>query len=306
MALLDFLQDLVSSDPEDKNDWTEAIDRLSRCTGILWYGGSGLDLLPIFGSSFGGMPKEVIGALGSRPLFIYCDRAEGYFKQLQKLYDELPESYFPGYSRHEVQLSARDQAFIDYMHLIREQQRNGRGWTSPKMEVDCDEAIMVRHSTFDREPHGHGQSDPTERTWRGCYTLLDLSIDFGQGVQRKQVDLLFLNIEVLESWHRLFEQYQVKPDVFLTLRTNISKSGSWMNMKHPDAPLMQAVAKTANSTIRPDFWITDQTWDLEQVWDDSYVWLHDEYKLRWRRVFANCRDGYGLPQTFRCQWSVIR
>ena len=293
MALREFLQDLVSPDPEDKNDWTDAIDRLSSCTGILWYGGSGLDLLPIFGSSFGGMPKEVIGALGSRPLFIYCDRAKGYFKQLQELYDDLDNSYFPGYSRREVQLSVRLGGY-----------QNRRGVKQPVFDVDTDEVIIVKHRTLNREPLDHGQDDPETPEWRGVYGSLNLSADFGSGFETKCIDLLFLNVEVLECWHRLFENYQVKPDVFLTLRTS-GKSGSWMNMRDPDGPLMQAVANTGNPTLQPDFWITDRTWHLEQVWDDSYVWLHDKYYQRWQRVFAFGTDASGLPQTFKCQWSLL-
>lgn len=304
MALNDFLLDLVSEHADDEDDWVSVTRRLRQSTGILWYGGSGLDLLPIVGSSFNAMPVEVIRALGHRPLFIYCDSSVGYFEKLEALYDNLDDYDFPGYSSRTVQLSEKDRAFYEYMSLLRKQETKGRGWTSPKLRVDCEEAIMLRHKTFNREPRGPGHNSPVTPSWRGFYASLDLSVDFDSGFESKPADLLFLNIEVLESWHRLFEQYEVKPDVFLTLRTG-GKSGSWMDMRDPAGPLMQAVANTGNATLRPDFWITDQTRGLEQVWDDSYVWLHDEYKLRWRRVFANGRDGYGLPQTFKCDWSLL-
>ena len=283
MGLIDFLHDIDDMNPSRRDEWLYERERLSEYTGILWYGGSGLDICPIFAALFDGLPDEVIDQLGVRPLFIYSDYGRGYSKRLlngesafqfRTMHDELP-----------YQSEARIENLFRIQHRTYLQERS-------------------YDNRFGRTRGGdNGGLLPLSIPWRGFFIKADLTFRDEDSFRHGRADLLWLNTEVLETWNRLFEVYDVKPTVFLTLRTG-GKSGSWMNMRDPHGPLMSAVANTQNAEIQPDFWATDDTYGLNRAWpgNDLSTWRVPNYK----RVFASGREGYGLPKTFKCDWPRLR
>jgi hypothetical protein len=283
MGLIDFLHDIDHMNPSRRDDWLYERDRLSEYTGILWYGGSGLDICPIFGALFDGLPSEVIDQLGVRPLFIYSDYSSGYRKRLinegstfqfRSMFNELP-----------YQSEARIENLFRIRHRTYLQERS-------------------RYHKFGRtRGSDNGGPLPLKIPWRGFFIKSDLTFRNGDSYRHGRADLLWLNTEVLETWNRLFEVYDVKPTVFLTLRTG-GKSGSWMNMRDPHGPLMSAVANTQNTDIQPIFWVTDDTYGLNCAWPGNE--LSTRGIPNYASVFASGREGYGLPKTFKCDWPRLR
>lgn len=293
LSLTDFLHQLKpelprSYEPWD-DDWEDTARRLSRYTGVLWYGGSGLDLEPVYGALFHALPSELIACLGPRPLFVYTDYGSRYIQELKYIHDHREDI-----SNTEYGIKNRSIMWPGY-------------YSQAKYRTSFTNVTLLRHQSYIQAKKPFYRPIDGDVPWRGAHMHLDLYVYYfdRQGPRYATADVLWLGTEVLETWERLFVPYNVKPNVFLTLRTG-GKSGAWMDMRDPRGPLMTAVAETSKPELRPDYWVTDTTDRLEQVWDHNYIWMRDGNQKRWRKVFRTGRDGYGLPQTFRCDWPLLQ
>ncbi len=274
---------------EDASDWRYAASVLVQSAPkVFWYGSAGSDLRPLLALCMDGLPTEVISSLGNHSVYLMSDYSSYYFDLLYNLYDNLD--------------NIDSSALLDELSEVPPRSLHIPSAGISEVRTTINEMIPLTCNLLPQQPESCGHFKQfSESQWHFVY----ISVRIKLGDHYFDRVILYALVENLYMWEQVLRPIKMPVDTFMALRVG-GHSGSWVDVHNPAAAFMQSISQSPPH-LRPRYWIADRTWYLEQIWDPGYLWLIGPNEQAWRCVFPYpaYRDGYGLPQTFRCDWDVF-